>query len=385
MINAETRLHGLVNAPELGNSDEFELVPVELPALEYTFTDLATQIQTAVEYRPEARAAIQQVKAASTRLGIAKHEMLPVLNFVTETFVSGLRGSSNFGNAFLDQFENGRPSYSLGLQYEVPIGNRLACSRLQRRKVEMRRLQAEYDQALAAIQTEVDIAVRELNTAYQEVGAKSRALLAAEAEVETIRVRWSRMIDGNGNSALNLESLLRAQERVAMSEREYVASVLTYNLAMIHLKKTNGTLLQSRNVVINQVCDECEGPSMELDMAQSPAMSAPQSSTPQIPPANGYPQGLISQQSVMPAATLAEDSTSAASPIMLASEDAERRLMPAQNSGVLSPGLKSGPRLSAGAVLTTPPAGKPKMLSPQLSAVSSPKSRMLAPQIASAK
>ena len=44
---------------------------------------------------------------------------------------------------FLDQFENGRPSYSLGLQYEVPIGNRLACSRLQRRRVEMRRLQSE--------------------------------------------------------------------------------------------------------------------------------------------------------------------------------------------------------------------------------------------------
>jgi hypothetical protein len=103
-------------------------------------------------------------------------------------------------------------------------------------------------------------------------------LLAAEAEAETIRVRWSRMIDGNGNSALNLESLLRAQERVALSERDYVTSMLTYNLAMIHLKKTNGTLLQSRNVVIDQVCDRCEGPSMTLDMAQADSVK------PQLPP-----------------------------------------------------------------------------------------------------
>ena len=80
---------------------------------------------------------------------------------------------------------------------------------------------------------------------------RHRALAAAEAEANTIEQRWLRLIDGSGTSALNLESLLRAQERVTASERDYVDSLLTYNLAMINLKRSNGTLLQTENVNVS--------------------------------------------------------------------------------------------------------------------------------------
>ncbi len=269
VVNAETRLRGLLNAPELGNADQAEVIPVEFPSLEYFPTDLPTQIQTAIQHRPEAHSALKQVKAASTRLGIAQHEMLPLLNFVAQGYANGLRGDSDFGNAFTDQFSTGRPSYSVGLQYEMPIGNRLARSRLNRRLIERRELQAQYEQALAAIETEVDIALRELQTSHREIGAKSRALAAAETEAETIHLRWRNMIDGNGSSGLNLESLLRAQERVTAAERDYVTSMLTYSLATINLKKSNGTLLQSRNVSVAKTCNQCSGPDLTMDMPQS--------------------------------------------------------------------------------------------------------------------
>jgi len=274
VVNAETRLRGMLNAPELSNADQAELVPVEFPSTVYYESDLQKEIQTALTNRPEAQAAVKQVKAGSTRLGIAKHEMMPVLNLVTQAYANGLRGDSDFGQSFVDQFSTGRPSYSVGLQYEMPIGNRLSCARLRRRQVELRRLQTEYAQAINAIQTEVDIAVRELDTSYREIGAKSRALSASEAEAETIRLRWSRMVDGGGNSGLNLESLLRAQERVTEAEREFVNSLLTYNLAMANLKRANGTLLQTNGVTISKACDSCDGPTTILDMAQGPTEHA---------------------------------------------------------------------------------------------------------------
>lgn len=255
VTNAATRLRGLINAPELANSDEAELIPAEMPALHFYKTDLQTEIQAAIQNRPEIRAAVQQVKAGSNRLGIAQHEMLPALNLVTQGYANGLRGNSDFGGAFTDQFSTGRPSYSVGVQYEMPVGNRLAKARLCRRQHELTRLQDEYARALEAVRTEVDIAVRELNTAFMEIGAKSRALAAAEAEANTIEQRWLRMVDGNGTASLNLESLLRAQERVTNSERDYVTSVLTYNLAMINLKRSNGTLLQTQNVSVNKSCE----------------------------------------------------------------------------------------------------------------------------------
>ncbi len=256
VTNAETRLRGLINAPELGNSDEAELIPAELPALNFFDTELQIEIQKAIQNRPEIQAAIKQVKAGSQQLGIAQHELLPALNLVTQTYLNGLRGDSDFGNAFTDQFSTGRPSYSIGLQYELPVGNRLAKARVCRRQHEVARLQDEYARALQAVQTEVDIAVRELKTSYQEIRAKHRALQAAEAEANTIEQRWLRLIDGSGTSALNLESLLRAQERVTASERDYVDSLLTYNLAMINLKRSNGTLLNTENVNVSKSNDE---------------------------------------------------------------------------------------------------------------------------------
>ncbi len=255
VTNAETRLRGLINAPELANSDLAELIPAETPTVYQYSTDLQSELQKAIQNRPEIMAAVQQVKSGSTRLGIAKHELLPALNLVTQGYANGLRGDNDFGGVFTDQFSNGRPSYSVGIQYEMPVGNRLAKARLCRRQHELARLQDEYARALEAVRTEVDIAVRELNTSYLEIGAKSRALAAAEAEANTIEQRWMRMVDGNGTAALNLESLLRAQERVTASERDYMTSVLTYNLAMINLKRANGTLLQSENVNVNIGCE----------------------------------------------------------------------------------------------------------------------------------
>ena len=255
VINAETRLRGLINAPELANSELAELIPVERPSVTPYLTDVRSEIQVALEARPEVKAAIRQVKAGSTNLGIARHELLPALNLVTQTFVNGLRGNSDFGGSFIDQFSDGRPSYSVGLQYEMPIGNRRARAQVCRRQHELSRLKDEYGRALETVKTEVDIAVRELHTAYREIQAKSRALIAAEAEAETIKQRWLRMVDGNGSAGLNLESLLRAQERVTANERDYVNSLTLYNLAMVNLKRANGTLLQSENVIVNNHCE----------------------------------------------------------------------------------------------------------------------------------
>jgi len=269
VINAETRLRGLINAPELNVAENAELVPTELPSMEYLPTDLRSELQLAIQHRPEVQAALKEIKASAIRFGVAQNELLPALNFVTEGYLSGLRGESGFSEAFSDQFTTGAPSYSVGLQYEMPIGNRLARSRMTRRRVEMRQLQRRYALALTAIETEVDIAVRELNTAYQEIQAKNRALKASEAETKTIEARWARMADGSGQSSLNLESLLRAQERVTEAERDYTESLLTYNLGLINLKKATGTLLQTENVSIAKTFTPQEGPSLYLDKGPS--------------------------------------------------------------------------------------------------------------------
>lgn len=373
VINAETRLRGLINAPELRLSDEAELVPQEFPTQGFIDINFRTQLELATQHRPEIMAAIKEVQAGSTRLGVAEHELLPVLNLVTQGFLSGLEGDSDFAQAFANQFSEGAPSYSVGLQYEFPVGNRLARARMCRRRIEMRQIQSQYEQALAAVETEVDIAVRELTTSYQEIKARQRALRAAEAEAETIEVRWQRMVDGSGQSGLNLESLLRAQERVTQAEREYVTSVLTYNLAMINLRRANGTLLIAENVSIARTCDNCAGKDLIVSKGQ-PNYDSNQTHVPT--PADAdlmHPPHLI--ETLSPTIPLGNDAVSPAQ-----SDTGEFVLDAAVNSGgnstgpIVSPDA-FGPRtefLPSTPVAAAPPIATPVPVAPPSPPISSP-------------
>ena len=253
--NAETRLRALINAAELGTAELTELIPAEVPAAYAFEVQSLEQMETAVLHRPEIKAAMLQIKAGATRLQMAKHELMPQLNLITQAYVSGLRGNSDIGGSWVDQFTTGAPSYSVGLQYEVPIGNRAANARRDRRTIELRQLQEQYRSALETVKAEVEVAVRELETSFREVQAKTVSLAAANSEAATIEARWRRMIDGDGTSSLNLESLLRAQERVAESEYSYLQSLLTYNLSFLNLKRANGTLLEWENTEIGYFDD----------------------------------------------------------------------------------------------------------------------------------
>ena len=245
--NAETRLKILLNAPEL-SSDQIEIVTVQPPTSEIVSTTQALEKQTAFKNRPEIDAALMEIKAGTIRHDVAAHEQLPILNLVSETYLSGLQGDSDIPQAFVDQFSDGAPSYSVGFNFEVPLGNRAALARHQRRTIELRQLHAKYENTLQTIGGEVEIAVRELQTSFQEIQAKLQALEASQKELEAIGARWARNVGGQGSAGLQLESLLRAQERVTQAEFEYLRSMVTYNLSVANLRRANGTLFQSETV-----------------------------------------------------------------------------------------------------------------------------------------
>jgi len=243
--NAETRLRSLINAPELEGA--VELVPQQLPLRELLETSTLAEVVTAVVHRPEINAAMQEIKAGCIRENIACHEMMPMLNLVTRSYVAGLQGNSDVFGAWSDQFSEGQPSYAVGLQYELPVGRRAARANLHRRQIEVRQLQEQYRTALENVKAEVEVAVRELQTSYQETQARYRSMEAAQNEAETLDARWRKSAD-DGSGALNLQALLQAQERLTESEFEFTKAVLTYNLSLINLQKTNGTMLEAQSI-----------------------------------------------------------------------------------------------------------------------------------------
>ena len=259
--NAESRLRSLVNDAELIGQ---ELIPADMPTFENLPVAMDESISVAFQKRPELHQAIKNIKAASVRLNMAKHELLPVLNLVTDAYINGLAGSGDTGRAFGNQFSQGRPSYGVGFEYEFPVCNRAANARHRRRQLEIRQLRNQYCTTLETVRLEVEVAVREFQTSQTELSTKLQAMNARSVQLDALRLRWENLPGEDVAASLALENLLVAQDRLVSSEFDYLQSQLTYKLSIFNLKRAMGTLLESEHVVIGRT-ESCGLPQNIVD------------------------------------------------------------------------------------------------------------------------
>lgn len=249
---AEARIRALVNDPSLGETSFVELIPAE-PLHEIPFpVDLSSAVSLAMQQRPEIDAALQQIKAGCVRMNMSKNETLPLLNLVVETYVMGLEGNSNVQRAFTEQFVEGEPSYGVGLQYEYPIWNRNARSRLKKRQLEVMRLQHQLRSTMEMLKLEVEESIHEVNGTWDSLPARRSATRAAEIEVEYLTSRWELLPIDNGSASLLLEDLLDAQDRLNDAEQALLESSLEYILSQVAYKRAVGGLLNQHNIATSR-------------------------------------------------------------------------------------------------------------------------------------
>ncbi len=298
--NAEARLRALVGTAESDGINPPEMLPMGLPTAEFLPTDLAYARGTALQHRPEITQAIKQAKAGGIRLEMSKHEMMPVLDLVLKTYASGLQGGGSVSDAWTDQFSQGRPSYSVGLQFEVPLGNRAASARLERRKLELRQLQNQLQTTVQTLTLEVDVAVREIETAYREMGARRAAMQAIDQDVQHLDRRWRALPGDDRSSSLFLDNLLLAQDRLAAAEASFLKSQMTYNLALTNVKRAMGTLLQGEGVVASRAYDDDCRPTMILDKFPSSAQNPRYGPGEEMPASPRFPPPSANSRSTLP-------------------------------------------------------------------------------------
>ncbi len=242
--NAQSKLRLLTGSPELIHAGQFELTPQDRPLTIEVDVSTKDSIITALDYRPDISEAIRRVQAVSARVGVARNQLLPRLDWILGGYVAGVRGDRDILGAWVNQFDEGRPSYYVGFAYELPIGNRASKARLNRNRWEFSRAIYEFHQATEVTFTEVEIAVRETKTTFTEMVTRNQAVEAAGNEVLYLQDRWDHLPDPNESAILLIEDLLDAQERLADEERDFVAAQTAYAMSWVQLRKAMGILLR---------------------------------------------------------------------------------------------------------------------------------------------
>ncbi|MEL7498137.1 MAG: TolC family protein [Planctomycetota bacterium] len=254
--NSETEIRRLIADQDWQASQLVEMLPAELPVIDGPKFEIAQVITTALENRTEIKETLQRVRIAAVQRDISSNELLPELSLLMGTYVSTLQGDSQIGDAFVDQFAGGgvKPGYSVGLEFEVPIGNRSARSRLTQRKLQLTKLKSEVDETMQNVVAESQIALRRVHSARETIVAATEAIVAAKMDLDQNSGRWESFALVEGDIAEGqtpttiLDQLLDSQERLTAAELVYAQAEMELKTAETALQRTMGTLLIQRNV-----------------------------------------------------------------------------------------------------------------------------------------
>lgn len=240
--DAEDRLKNLLNDPTLRLSDEIEVVPFETPFVAPLALDHFAEVRTALDRRSEIRQARRQIEA--TRIGtmVAKNATLPQLNLTFQYEVQGLNQSadSSFDNLTTNRFI----SYTLGANFSYYFGERAARAALRRARLEESKAVVTLNQVADLIVEEVNQTIRTLMVRYTQVPPQLSSVQSAERNLRALQARTQR-IDPN-----YLQTELGAVEQLANARTTLLQVVTEYNVGIVQLEKTKGTLLDYSNVVV---------------------------------------------------------------------------------------------------------------------------------------
>jgi outer membrane protein TolC len=243
LLNADAKLRTLMNDPMLLSNRNQELVPIQLPVRDPIPVNFHDSLILALKHRPEIEEIRQELQASCVRQEVAKNELRPVLNLILTSYVSGLEGNVAIGQALSDQFNLGRPTYSTGAVFEYPLGNRVAWAKMRKRQMEYAQLTCQLAGVCANVRLEVENAVREIDTTYQETLCQAHAVVSNLAEIEYLHARWEASLDEARSSTVLLDDLFNAHDRLARSEGLYATALVAYNAGFANLNKAMGTLI----------------------------------------------------------------------------------------------------------------------------------------------
>ncbi len=252
MKNASDRIRALVNDPGLIASGGLEIITRQVPQHRLESLDLGAALHTALENRPEVEQALKQIKSAAIRLQRSKNELWPDLNLFFETYVMGLEGDFQYDRSYHRQFDEGRPSYNVGLRFEYPLGNNAAEARERRKRIEVRQLLNQLDTTVQNVFLEVQVSFREVIKNYKEMVRRYQVMDSNQEEIKALLARVDYLLSENEAYGDVLYRLMDALDRLNDAEAKFAQSELTYNLSLYNINRSMGTLIAVNDIRITR-------------------------------------------------------------------------------------------------------------------------------------
>jgi len=245
--DASDALKKLMNDPEIPVTSPVVILPASVPAEEQIRMNLEDQINTAMENRVELGQQQLRIDSANIASQVGKNNLLPQLNVVGSVGVEGIAG--DYWDSVKNEADFDHVSWSVGLQFELPLGNRQARAIWKRTLLQRQQAIAQYQALVEQVSLDVKQALREVETSYEEIYAARKARFAA---ADTVRAIEERERGGEALTYNFVDLKLTTQQRYAEAQQAEVQAIASYNIALSALERAKGTLLRYNNVIMQE-------------------------------------------------------------------------------------------------------------------------------------
>ena len=245
--NTSDRLKRLLNSDRLPLADETLIVATDSPVDAPITYSLLDSVTTALSRRPELQQSLLSISDAQVRQRLADNAVLPLLDFTAATGLNGI-DTDTWPQAYSDLGDANYIDYILGVNFEVPLGNRGAKAFAAQRALERQQAVLAYRRDAQDVVLDVKNALRSVLTNYELVGATRAARWAAADSLRSINVQEEVGVALTDEFLLDLK--LNAQERLASAETQEAVALGDYMTALSDLYRAMGTITERYGVEV---------------------------------------------------------------------------------------------------------------------------------------
>jgi outer membrane protein len=215
---------------------ETPIQPAELPAVPplppVEYEDVFT---LALQERPDYRQAMLAVERQNLQLRYVENQSLPQVDLTGSYRFNGI------GSEFADSVVLDGDNWSVGLNVNIPIPNRVGAAQREQATLEKARVLLQLKQAEQRIMVEVDNVLQNVTTNHRSIEA---AKVAEELAVRALEVENERLSVGLSTTY----EVLRLQRDLAVARLQKLQSILNYHTSLAQLEQVKGTAIRDHGI-----------------------------------------------------------------------------------------------------------------------------------------
>jgi len=216
-----------------------EIVPVEAPPEEKFQASESEEIKSALSNRNDLRQAQVNLRSAELQAKVARHQTLPDLNLNTSVAVTGL--GENYGRNMERVGSTDYPVWTIGLQFDYPLGNAAAENDYIRKKIVAEQSRTQLQSLEESIAKDVRSALRGIETSYKQLDVTSRQRSYAEEVLQAFRKKQQVGLATTKDVLDELNNLVAAKN-------DQINARVNYVNAITQLWQVTGQLLDKQGV-----------------------------------------------------------------------------------------------------------------------------------------